>query len=116
MTVTTFSVNEFNDLFLDSRGNIAISHDLDALLFICAQVAKTQLGECVLNTNLGIPNFQVVWNGVPNIIQFEAALREAILAIDGVIEISSLMTEIIDNQLKYSMVIRTNFGGGIVSG
>ena len=112
----TFAVNSANDIYLDSMGNIAVVYDLTAVLQACQEVAKTLLGECVLNTTLGVPYFQTVWNGVPNIPQFTAGLRTAILGVPGVIEIVSLITSQDGDKLKYTAVIRTSFGSGGISG
>lgn len=112
----TFSVNSSNDLYLGRDGNISISFGLEAVLQICAHVVKVRLGEVVLNTDQGIPYFETVWDGVPNLIQFESAVRTAILQVDGVIEVVSFRTTIVDSTLKYVAVIRTVFGEGRFSG
>ena len=46
----------------------------------------------VFNVNQGIPYFQTVWIGVPNIQQFKAALRAAFLTVPNVVEVISLIT------------------------
>lgn len=112
----TLSVNENNDIFINSIGNLAISIGLEAVLQDCEQMAKTRLGECVLNTNQGIPYFEVVWNGVPNIQQFTSALRTAFLSVPDVIDVLSLITSQDANILRYTAVIRTIYGSGGISG
>ena len=112
----TLSVNANNDIYLDHLGNLSVSFDLQAVLQDCAQKAKTRLGECVFNTNVGIPFFETVWIGTPNIPQFQAALRAAFLSVDGVVEVISLMTSQIDDRLTYTAVIRTIYGAGGISG
>lgn len=102
----------FNDLYLDSNGNIAMVFGIDAALQACAEAARTLLGEMVLNTNQGIPYFQTTWVGVPNIPQFTAALRTAFLAVPNVVEVVSLITSQVNNVLSYSAIIRTSFGTG----
>lgn len=116
----------FNDIYLDKFGNISLSIDLQATLEECAQAARTLLGECVLNVNIGIPYQQNVWTGVPNIEQFDAALRQAFLNCDNVLDVVSL--SIVKGQnsqtlaptaadvLSYTAVIRTSFGTGTVNG
>jgi hypothetical protein len=79
-------------------------------------VAKTRLGEISLATNIGIPYFQTVWNGVPNFQQFETALRQAFLSVTGVVEVVSLGVSQTGNTLNYSAVIRTVYGTGGFSG
>lgn len=109
-----------NDIYLDSRGNISISRDLQAVLQECAQVAKTRLGELVFNVDLGIPFFDTVWDGIPNIPQYTAALRSSILNVDGVIEIISLLaappTDENKDILNYTAIIRTIYGTGSING
>lgn len=115
-----------NDIYLDADGNISLSFDIQAVLQACAQAAKTLLGEIVLNTTLGIPYFQTVWIGVPNIQQWTAALRSSFLAVPNVVDIISLITSQQESILTYSAIIRTSFGsaplaatiepGGTISG
>jgi len=112
----TFAVNSNNDLYLDNNGNIAIATGVDAVSFDCQFAAKTQLGEMVLFTNQGIPNFQVVWVGSPNIAQFEAALRIAILNVPGVVDILNLSISFNDNILSYEITILTIYGEAYLNG
>jgi hypothetical protein len=101
-----------NDIYLTPDGNISLSFDIQAALQACAQAAKTLLGEMIFNINQGIPYFQTVWVGVPNIQQFTAALRGAFLAVPNVIEVISLITSQVGNALTYTAIIRTSFGVG----
>lgn len=101
-----------NDIYLTPDGNISLSFDIQAALQACAQAAKTLLGEMVFNVNQGIPYFQTVWIGVPNIQQFIGALRAAFLAVPNVVEVISLITSQEDNALIYTAIIRTSFGVG----
>lgn len=115
------SLGANNDIYLNEQGNISMSYDIEAVLQQCAQVAKTLLGEMVFNTDLGIPYFETVWVGVPNISQFNAALRSSFLNVDGVLEVISLLTSQGEDgspsdRLTYTAVIRTTFGTGAVNG
>ncbi len=112
----TFAVNSSNDLYLDDFGNIAIAVDQEALAQDCKHAARTILGEMVLQTNLGIPNFETIWNGVPNYVQYEAAVRTAILSVPGVLEVVSFTAEQINNTLRYTAVIRTIYGEATING
>jgi hypothetical protein len=117
----------FNDIYLDQFNNIALSTDLLAVLEECAQAARTLLGECIFNTNQGIPYQQVVWIGVPNIPQFTAALRLAFLNVTGVTEVirldviqtsGSALTIPVSSQsadmLTYNATIQTIYGSGVI--
>lgn len=110
-----------NDIYLDQQGNIAISRDLNAVLEECSQVAKTILGEMIFNTDLGVPYFETVWVGVPNVTQFNASLRQSFLNVNGVLEVISLLTSqggdgSPSDRLTYTAIIRTIFGTGAVNG
>lgn len=115
MTVT-FLTDQQNDLYLDADGNIAMGRDIVAVMSVCDAVAETTRGECVFDVELGLPNFETVWNGVPNIPQWETAYRANIMAIDNVAEVVSLDTVVEDGQLKYEAVISTTFGTGVTNG
>lgn len=106
----------YDDIYLDKLGNISVSFDLQATLEGCAQAAQTVLGEIIFNQNQGIPFFQTVWIGVPNVQQYTAALRIAFLNVPNVVEVVSLLTSQVDNELTYTAVIRTVFGSGGISG
>lgn len=106
----------YDDIYLDSRGNISLSYDIEAVLQACAQAAQTVLGEILFNVNQGIPFFQTIWNGVPQVQQYTAALRVAFLNVPNVVEVVSLMTTQINNDFQYTAVIRTIFGSGGISG
>jgi hypothetical protein len=112
MAILTFAVNSQNDLYLDGSGNISFAYDLMAISQQCQQAAKTLLGEMIYNTTTGIPYFQVLWVGIPNVTQFTGALRRAFLAVGGVLEVVSLITSQTENSLSYTAVIRTIYGSG----
>ncbi len=112
----TFAVNENNDLYLGPDGNIAMARDLQAVIFDCRSIAKAQLGEMIYATDQGIPNFETVWNGVPNLQQFEAALRANILSVPGVIGVDSVVVTQENNTLSYTISIVTIYGTGVVNG
>lgn len=101
-----------NDIYLDANGNISLSFDIQAVLEACAEAARTILGEMIFNTNQGIPYFQIVWIGVPNIQQFIASLRAAFLVVPNVLEVISLIASQQANVLSYTAIIRTTFGTG----
>lgn len=114
--VQTLAINENNDIYIDVAGNLARAYDITAVLQLCEHVAKTRLGELVLNTDQGIPYFETVWNGTPNFQQFEAALTTAFLGVEGVTSVVSLVVSQSNNILNYIAVIETIFGSGTING
>lgn len=87
-----------------------MSSDQDAMIMLCEHVAKTVLGELVLQGDVGIPYFQTVWNGSPNLAQTESALRSAWLGIDGVLDVTALTTFAQNGVLYYNATIKTIYG------
>jgi hypothetical protein len=116
----TISGVAYNDLYLDSMGNIAVSRDQQALLEECSQATKTQLGEMVLNTDIGIPYANTLWLGVPNEQQFISAITNALLSVQGVLEVVSLITSqggtLAADNYNFNAVIRTIYGTGVLNG
>lgn len=106
----TLAVTDRNDIYIGANGNLAMAANAEAVKLACASASKAQLGEMVLAVLLGIPNFQVVWVGAPNIAIFERYLRNALLAVPGVTGIKSLTTSESDNKLKYVAEINTIYG------
>lgn len=111
-----FAVDKNNDLYINEQGMLAINTGLQSVLQNCEHAAKAQLNEMVLNYDQGVPNFQTIWNGSPNIAQFRAGLRRAILAVEGVTNIDSLEITVSNNVLSYSAIIATIYGPGILNG
>jgi hypothetical protein len=112
----TLTVNENNDIFIGGNGSLSLSAGLVATLQAAQQAAQTQLAEMIYAVDQGIPNFAVVWNGTPNVIQFEAYLRRTLLAVDGVTAIESLDVVAGGDALTYRAVITTIYGAGAING
>lgn len=127
MSTLTLSSNVNNDIsgvapfdiYLGPNGNISQSYDQQALLEACAQAANTLLGEMIYNTTEGIPFFQVVWIGTPNITQYTAALRSAFLAVGGgglVTQVVSITVSQTGDILNYNAIISTIYGASAIAG
>lgn len=115
MTVT-IATDSINDIYVGADGNLALASGLQAALQDAEHAAKTLRGEMVLAVDQGIPYFQVVWSGVPNVSAFEAAMRQALLAVPDVLEVVSLSTVRLGATLAYEAVIRTIYGIGSING
>lgn len=100
-----------NDLYIATNGKLAIASELSALSQVCEHVVKTTLGELILQGDEGIPNFQLIWNGAPNIAQAENSIREALLNVDGVLDVPELTAFVSNNIFSYSATIKTIYGG-----
>ncbi len=114
-----------NDIYIGNDGNLAISEDLQAIIFICENKAKTRLGEMIFEIKSGIPYFETVFSEPKNYEKFKFALRTALENTTGVLKVIEIsLQEIIDpnspdekrNILDYTATIVTQFGQGIVNG
>lgn len=115
--VKTFATNENNDLFIATNGNLAITTGLDAILQACQTAAKAQRGEMIYNTTLGVPNFETIWaRGIPNLAQYEAALRQTLLGVEGVTNVTDLLVTNQNNVLSYQANIVTDQGTATING
>lgn len=112
----TLAVDADNDLFLTPTGDLAFAVDAEAVAQSSVQAARTLRGELVLDVTLGIPYFDTVWTGVPNIRQFEAALRQRLLAVRDVRGIVSLSTAHNGSVLSYVATLSTTFGSVTING
>jgi hypothetical protein len=111
----TLAVDSNNDIYVGNDGNLSVNLDLQATIETCAQAAKAQLGEMVLDMQRGIPNFQTVWNGKPNVAQFEAYLRRTITEVPTVTGITELTIVTEGDILNYSASITTIYGSGVIN-
>lgn len=112
----TFGVNANNDLYIGTDGNLVIDSGVKAIEESCQSAVQAQAGEMTLATNNGMPNFQAIWVGVPNVAQFQASLRKIISTIPGVVRILDLRTNIAKDVLAYQLVLLTTEGQIIVDG
>jgi len=109
--VRTFNTDGLNnDLYIAPNGQLSIVSELSALAKVCENVVKTMMGELVLQGDEGIPNFQVLWVGNPNIAQAENAIREALMGVDGVIDVIELSSFVSNSVLNYTAIIKTIYG------
>lgn len=110
------AVDADNDLYLDPTGSLVCSSELAACMQACAHTAKAQMGEMIYAADQGIPNFDVIWNGAPNLLQFEACMRSALLAVEHVLEVRAFSVDIRDGEVVYSATIHTEYGEGSLNG
>lgn len=111
----TFAVDDQNDLYL-AEGRLAIVTGLEAVKQNAEHAATTILNEMVLAQGEGIPLFEAVWVGVPNIGLFEAALRARLLSVADVTGVVALVTSRDGNVLRYTATISTPYGNGLING
>lgn len=105
----TLTVDSNNDLMLVNN-NLAISQDREALMLVAEHAVKAQYGEMILAIQRGIPYNVLVWDRQPNLIQLEAFIRRAILALPNVLNILDFDIAAANHVITYSVTINTTYG------
>lgn len=108
--IQTFAVDSNNDLFLNNSGNIAIATGVQAVKQNCDHAMQTILNECVFDLPRGIPDFETVWNGRPNLAQYNLAAVLALQAVEGVTQVPEFSSDKTGDVLRYSAKIQTIYG------
>ena len=111
----SLAVDSNNDIYVGADGSLAVATARDAVLHVCAQTAKTQLGEMIYAIDQGLPNFEAVWNGAPNLGLWEAYLRSNLQAVPDVISVDSVTIDATGGALTYVATIKTIYGPGVIS-
>ena len=107
-----FAENENNDIYLGPDNKLAINNDLSAVLQAAQAAVEIQKGEALYSQENGMPDDSVVWNGTPNLQQFEFFARKQISNVPGVIDIENFIINTIGDVLRYQVTIKTIYGTG----
>lgn len=113
----TLLTNSDNDLYYDDSGNLAsASASVEAVLQVCRNYALAIRGEMLAKRQKGMPYFQVVFSGKPDIDLFEAFFKKRIAEVEGAIGVKRFAGWIEDGMLKYEATINTIYGDGVIRG
>lgn len=112
----SFALDNRNDLTLAPDGRLKIASGLEAVLYACQNAVQTVRGECPLDIERGLPNFETVWGGSPNLAQFEAAARSALNAVAGVVSVQSFVATFSGGAVNYTALIETEYGAEYLNG
>ena len=105
-----------NDLVVNASGNLTLLSGVDAVAAACNTAALTQLGECVLATGQGLPNFQAIWVGVPDYAIWESYLQNTLLNVPGVATVQNITLTQNNGVLNYLAEINSIYGPVTVQG
>ena len=108
-------VDEKGDPIIKS-GKYVFAFDLEAVLVVCDQVMRTQLGEYRYSKSSGIEYFNNVFTGNPNFQQFRKQSIQKLQAVTGVVRVSRFEYNLENNILSYDAEIITEFGSGAING
>ena len=114
--VQTFGTNSSGDIYLNAAGNLALLSGEPAVSAACVTASLMQLGEAIYQTNLGLPTFQTVFSGVPNVAIYESYLRQTLMAVPGVVSVTSITAKVENNVFSYVATIESVFGRLFLNG
>lgn len=110
----SLALDKNRKLFIDNSGNIAQVTGLAEVVQNCETAMRAQLGEMYYNADSGIPTRGTVWDTYRPL-QYIAAGRVTLAAVDGVIGIKSFTVDLTDGVFTYTAEILTIYGPGAVS-
>lgn len=114
--VRSLGLNDKNDIYLGSDGNIVLLSGIEATASACGTISRSQLAEMVLTITQGLPNFKALWIGVPNLRIWQSYLLVALQNVKGVKKVNNLTLTQENNVLSYTATIETDLGSTTISG
>lgn len=113
----SFITDEKNDFKIDEFGNLMIGENINAVVQLVQNAINTLKGEIQLNTTLGVPYFETVFNKTsPNISVWESYMIEEAEKCEGVVRVNKIQSKVKDNELTYEMEVLTQYGTAIITG
>lgn len=89
---------------------------IDAVAQSATNAALTQLGECVLQTGNGLPNFGLIWVGVSDYAIWETYIRQTLMDVPGVTQVDNVILTAENKLFTYTATIQTIYGPTTVTG
>ncbi len=112
----TIAINENNDIYLDSSGNLAIKTDQAAMGDILVNKAQTNLGELLYNNEKGIDFFNTVFSSPAYTDLFQYQLLKQFEETASVERIANYQAVQKNNIYSYVANIQTEFGEVNING
>lgn len=103
----TFALNEFNDIYLDPSGQIAMAQAESARAIILRSAILTARGEIQLDEETGIPYFTTIFDTRTKVKDWATAVRNTVHSFQWVLSIDSFEYEFEGDVLKYSLSVTT---------
>lgn len=112
----TLQTNSVNDLFINTSNSLTMLTGAAAVAAACKSACLGQLGEMVLETGKGLPNFQTIWIGTPDYAIWQSYLENTIMNVPDVTSVKSIKITAGNNKLNFVAEINTVYGPSIVNG
>lgn len=112
----TIAVNENNDIYIGTDGNLAIVDGLESVKQRCEQAARILKNELPYAQSKGIPFFETPLSASPNLGLYESYLRQQYLGVEDVTGIKYIRFKLDGNELQYEAGILSIYGEATISG
>ena len=90
--------------------------DEDAVGAATKHAVSTLLGEMIYQSTDGVPYQEVVFNGVPDLVQIQFYIVREIQRVTDVVRVSDFTISFLDNILSYEATIETIYGETFING
>jgi len=111
----SLAIDSNNDIVLGADKNLALVSGPDAIAQNCTTAVQALQNEMMYAMQNGMPMFQTAWDNF-NPYQFEAAARNTLAAVEGVLSVQSFALTSANNALSYTAQITTTFGPLTING
>ena len=112
----TFLATDKNDLALNMAGNLEVITAVEGVAQVARQAMQTRRTEMIYDVPGGIPFDLIVWEGAPNLAQFEAAARHRLRQVAGVRDVLSFEATLVGDTLQYVANLQTDEGEVTING
>lgn len=112
----TLAVNENNDIFIGSDGNLAVASGLQSVTQRCEQAARILRTELPYAQSKGIPFFETPFGESNNLGLYESYLRQQYLAVEDVTDVKYIRFKREGDNLLYEAGILSIYGEATISG
>ena len=112
----TFATDGNNDWYIDTRGNLAVVTDLQAVTQSCEHASQVLLGELPYAQTRGIAFFDVGLTDSPKLGLYEVQLRRILLTVPNVTRVLYVGFKLEGTELSYEAQIQTTYGPETIRG
>ena len=106
----TIAINQNNDIYTDSSGNLVIKQDIDAIGDILVNKCQTNQGELLFNTDKGIDFFNTIFNSPAYVDLFQSQLVTEIENTEAVQRINDYNANVNKDIYNYTVSVQTEYG------
>lgn len=112
----TFLSTQTNDLALNMGKSMEVISSIEGIAQTARQYMQTRRNEMIHDMPEGIPFDITVWQGTPNLAQFEASARRRLRQVPGIRDILSFEATMSGDTLQYVAVLQTDLGEVSING